>query len=63
MRFPGDGSVLLLLGLTMRPISLMLAATAYMVGAVVALAVIRGFSVGETSFAFLIGATIGTQAE
>ncbi len=46
----------------MRPISLMLAAATYIIGAVVALAVIHGFSIGETSFAFLIGATVGTQA-
>ena len=46
----------------MKPACLVIAAVAFIIAAAIALAVIRGFSVGDTSLAFVVGAILGTQA-
>ncbi|MDG2208104.1 MAG: hypothetical protein P8K78_09400 [Pirellulales bacterium] len=45
-----------------KPVSLVIAAVAFIIGAAIALAVIRGFSVGDPSLAFVVGAILGAQA-
>ncbi len=45
----------------MKPTHLAISAIAFAVAASIALAVIRGFGVGDTPLAFIVGAIVGTQ--